>query len=305
LFLLFQLLTTYKPAFWYWEVVECLRKLTLTGVFVVVFRGSLLQITLAVLLMASFTLALCHLRPYAEEDPSGGSRTNALAVVTNAQLVVVFLMSLVLQKATLIPPHGSSSDPLVGMGDDALGVVLIATCASTIVLLGYMVVVDGRKHFSDDGDLATTTNEADTQPAAAATAAVDEPARAAVVIARQEARAAAVEIALAESALGQREKQLEQEEAAKRAESAKAVAAVAAVSDEMKRSTEQGLLQAHEKLFAPKRAALVAEREALLAAVAATGVSNVKAAGEQEPKMRKEARIVPSKHVSKMSKVII
>ena len=128
-------------------MVECARKLTLTGVFVIVLRGSLLQATLAVLLMVAFTLTLCHLRPYAEEH--GDSRTNALAVVTNTQLVIVLQASLVLQAASITPAAGSSNDPLVGLNDGALSAVLILASASSVVVLAYLVYADGRRYLRD------------------------------------------------------------------------------------------------------------------------------------------------------------
>jgi hypothetical protein len=174
-----QLLASYKPEFWYWEVVECARKLTLTGVFVVVLRGSLLQATLAVLLMVAFTLTLCHLSPYTEEH--GDSRTNALAVVTNAQLVIVLQASLVLQAASITPAAGSSNDPLVGLNDGALSAVLILASASSVVVLAYLVYADGRRYLRDgeerEGAGAENTRgaENDVQSTSMKTAEVQQP----------------------------------------------------------------------------------------------------------------------------------
>jgi hypothetical protein len=150
--------------------VECVRKLTLTGVFVVVLRGSLLQATLAVLLMVAFTLALCHLRPYAEEH--GNSRTNALAVVTNTQLVIVLQASLVLQAASIAsvtPAAGSSNDPLVGLGDGALSAVLILASASSLVVLACLVFADGRQYFRDGEDREGAENTGDAEDGAQST----------------------------------------------------------------------------------------------------------------------------------------
>jgi hypothetical protein len=130
--------------------------------------------------MVAFTLTLCHLRPYTEEN--GNSRTNALAVVTNTQLVIVLQASLVLQAASITPAAGSSNDPLVGLGDGALSAVLILASASSLVVLACLVFADGRQYFRDveereaagtentggaeDGAQSTSMKTALVQPAA-------------------------------------------------------------------------------------------------------------------------------------------
>jgi hypothetical protein len=127
----------------------------------------------------------------------------------------------------------------------------------------------GRKAQAEVRDASAALAEEEAKVEAAAVAAAAEAsARAAAAAARLAAAAAAAEVAAAEALLVQREHALQREEEVKRADIAKAVEAVAAISDEMKRDTERGLLQAHERKFAPKRAALAAEREAQLPAVA-------------------------------------
>jgi hypothetical protein len=132
---------------------------------------------------------------------------------------------------------------------------------------------------------------------AAEVARASEAAGAAAAKVRQEADAAAARVAAAERALAQREARLRDEEVAKCAESAKAVQAVAAVSDAMKHSTACGLAEAHERTFAPKRAALAAEREAGLAAVAEV------ASKEQAAKAREAAAAAAAAEAAEAGKV--
>ena len=135
---------SYKPEFWYWEVVELVRKLVLTGVFVVVLHGSLAQLAMATLVMAAFTLAVAYLEPYAEKHP--GDRMGAIAVFTHAQLFAVFFMSLVLKAVANAGTDGkhAANSFAVGLDNGMLGGLLIFTCVSTLIMLGYSVYTDGK-----------------------------------------------------------------------------------------------------------------------------------------------------------------
>ena len=115
--------------------------------FVIILHGSLLQIVLAALIMAAFTLAMCHLQPYKEAYP--GDHTGIMAVCTHVQLFVVFFLSLVLKAAAAGKTCNDQETKvtLAGLNNDALAGVLIATCASTVVMLGYFIVTDDIRHF--------------------------------------------------------------------------------------------------------------------------------------------------------------
>ena len=138
---------SYKPEFWYWEVVELVRKLVLTGVFVVVLHGSLAQLAMATLVMAAFTLAVAYLEPYAEKHP--GDRVGAIAVFTHAQLFAVFFMSLVLKAVANAGTDGkhAANNFAVGLDNGMLGGLLIFTCVSTLIMLGYSVYTDDLRHY--------------------------------------------------------------------------------------------------------------------------------------------------------------
>jgi hypothetical protein len=57
---------TYTPQMYYWEVVECMRRLLLTGAIVFIKPGTRAQVTVAcILAMVSLTIAL-HCRPHAD-----------------------------------------------------------------------------------------------------------------------------------------------------------------------------------------------------------------------------------------------
>jgi alpha-tubulin suppressor-like RCC1 family protein len=89
----------YKPAYWYWEAVELLRKLVLTGFAVLWLPGTLMQIITAMFvgLFGSLTIARCQ--PYCGHAHEGGGAAEQQknAAVTNSfalQSVVMTFLSL-------------------------------------------------------------------------------------------------------------------------------------------------------------------------------------------------------------------
>jgi hypothetical protein len=85
------LIGDYKPEFWYWEVVELLRKLMLSGILSLVGRGSIAQATLGTTI--TFVFFALHLRVM----PYKSVTLNFTKAVSEVQLFVVLLMSVLLQ----------------------------------------------------------------------------------------------------------------------------------------------------------------------------------------------------------------
>ena len=81
----------YKPEYWYWEVVELLRKLLLSGILSLVNRGSIAQATFGT--MISFVFFALHVRLL----PYRSSALNNTKAVSELQLFVVLLTSVILQ----------------------------------------------------------------------------------------------------------------------------------------------------------------------------------------------------------------
>ena len=77
----------YKPEFWYFETVETVRRLAMTGLFSIIASGSFTQLSVGLLFSFAHTLAIGILRPYNE------MRDNLLSILSGCQLVLVFMSS--------------------------------------------------------------------------------------------------------------------------------------------------------------------------------------------------------------------
>ena len=60
----------YKFEFWYWECVECVRRLSLTGLLVFMYPGSEKQVLLAMLICFFWMLIYSNIQPYLESSYS-------------------------------------------------------------------------------------------------------------------------------------------------------------------------------------------------------------------------------------------
>eukprot|EP00937_MAST-01D_sp_MAST-1D-sp2_P003428 g3428.t1 len=115
----------YRAELWYWEVVECCRKLTLTGVALFFGeQGSLIQVGVALLLAVGYTIVLVKLQPYAL--PSD----NALAQLANAGVFLTLFASLLLKVKTAFVSTGRFG---LGYTEDGLGYLLVVVAVIMIV----------------------------------------------------------------------------------------------------------------------------------------------------------------------------
>jgi serine/threonine protein kinase len=91
----------YKPHFFYFEIVEFLRKFALTGILMTVTtRGSAAQIVLGIVIALFFWGLNCIVQPYA--DP----RTNFFRILADSSLVITLLIILVLHFKTHLYDEG-------------------------------------------------------------------------------------------------------------------------------------------------------------------------------------------------------
>eukprot|EP00937_MAST-01D_sp_MAST-1D-sp2_P000024 g24.t1 len=116
----------YKPQFWYWEVIECFRKLT----------GSLLQTAVSVGLMMLYIPVLIYAQPYAL--PSD----NHVAQLVNVGLVFVLFSSLLLKVETSFESTGRFE---LGYSEETLGALLIAVAIVVLVVWCFAFVYDVRR----------------------------------------------------------------------------------------------------------------------------------------------------------------
>ena len=77
----------YLPEFWYWEIVETVRRLLMTGVLSIIKPGTYTQLSAGLIFAFVHTLYLGISKPYAE------TRDNAIAILGGCQLFFVFLSS--------------------------------------------------------------------------------------------------------------------------------------------------------------------------------------------------------------------
>lgn len=82
------LFDVYKPQFWYWEVIETIYRLCLTGVLVLINQGSSLQIIMGLLFSLLFIRVYESCCPYEDE---------ILQQIKNISLVSTFFCLLVLR----------------------------------------------------------------------------------------------------------------------------------------------------------------------------------------------------------------
>ena len=79
------LFEAYKPEFWYFEVVETLRRLSMTGLLSTIRPGSYTQLSAGLLMGIAYVVGVSNLHPYVEQ------RDNIVAILTGCQLILVFM----------------------------------------------------------------------------------------------------------------------------------------------------------------------------------------------------------------------
>lgn len=127
---------SYEPDLWYWEVVETVHRLMLTGLLVIIGRGSGAQIVIGSI-FALFYLKLCDVyRPYIDQE------AQTLREICQWQIFLLFFWSIVL-KAEFNSVHSV-----------ALEVLLVLTIVSNLVI---DFVLSVRNHYREK-DAASDCN---------------------------------------------------------------------------------------------------------------------------------------------------
>jgi hypothetical protein len=81
----------YKPHLWYWEVVETISRLMLTGVLVLIAQGSAIQIVIGVIFSITIMLVHNYVVPYTDSDLQRARR------ISHWQICGLFFISLLLK----------------------------------------------------------------------------------------------------------------------------------------------------------------------------------------------------------------
>jgi hypothetical protein len=126
----------YKPKYFYWEVLECLRKLLLTGVAVTILPGSLIQSVLSLGVIVVYAVAVAHFKPYRI------ARDNALALVLYSMLAVTLFIGLLLKVKDGYENSGKYED---GFSAASMTCVLVGTIVGVLVAGIGAVVYDTRR----------------------------------------------------------------------------------------------------------------------------------------------------------------
>jgi hypothetical protein len=88
----------YKPQYWYFEVIETLRRLMLTGFLTVIYPSSTKQLVVGIFINLYFLTLYTFLRPYNEEE------LQFCSFLGQCQLIMIFFISILLREKVDINP---------------------------------------------------------------------------------------------------------------------------------------------------------------------------------------------------------
>jgi hypothetical protein len=110
----------YKTEYFYWDVLECMRKLLLTGIAVLFVPGSMIQAAGSVAVIGIYTVAIASLKPYEK------ARDNSLAILLYAMQGTTMFAGLLLKMKDGYESSGKyddgfSTESMVAVGSDFHG----------------------------------------------------------------------------------------------------------------------------------------------------------------------------------------
>ena len=109
----------YQPEYYYWEVIELMRKLALSGLIGLVGRGTVAQCVLASMMAFGFFGLSLRCRPFAK------TTLNTVKLVSEFQIFGVLLCCVVLQ----VNAMGLENERI---GEDGYGIALVTFCTMII-----------------------------------------------------------------------------------------------------------------------------------------------------------------------------
>jgi hypothetical protein len=122
----------YKPQYYWWEALEIVRKLLLTGVLVQFQKGSLIQTVMAIVIIVLHMLLLAHFKPYKRP------RDGAVSLFVYAMLLAVFFGALLLSAQAALPEEHVLRR---GISTTTVAVVLIFSVLS-VFFVAVVIAVD-------------------------------------------------------------------------------------------------------------------------------------------------------------------
>ena len=130
----------YHSVYFFWELIEALKKLLLVGVMSVVMPGEISQLLMSVVITQIFLIALLVAKPYKQAGE------NVVALASGASLTIFLLFALVLKFQTLID---AVKDSLTGklarffsIDTGTNAALLITSSLGSLVLVAAMIVIE-------------------------------------------------------------------------------------------------------------------------------------------------------------------
>jgi hypothetical protein len=131
---------TYKPALYYWEVVECIRRLLLTGTMVFIFPNTTAQPAIACLLAASAVVLVLWWKPHA--DSMDASIYVLGAIIVFLSVFLSLLVKIQADAAAAVAVfHGTKTYTATLI---ALNVLMVLAAFAQLVLVGKRALVAQR-----------------------------------------------------------------------------------------------------------------------------------------------------------------
>jgi hypothetical protein len=118
----------YREEFFFWEVIECLRKLALTGFAVFFGPGSMMQLALAIMLTMAYMITLASFNPYKADEGC-----NSLSRIEQAVLFLV-LLEMAMVKYVITAEAIPNPAYAAGMDLALLNVALVLTQSSVAIV---------------------------------------------------------------------------------------------------------------------------------------------------------------------------
>ena len=112
----------YKPEFWYWECIECVRRLSLTGLLVFMYPGSEKQVLLAMLICFFWMIIYSIIQPHLELSHSFFMMSSQWGILL--QLYAIYL---------IINESFRGASELVGVFGVLIGLAVFVLCVSSIL----------------------------------------------------------------------------------------------------------------------------------------------------------------------------
>lgn len=110
----------YKPEYWWWEVLETARRLSMTGLLSTIAPGTMTQLSAGLLMATGSTVGLAWARPYEE------LRDNVVATLSGCVLVLVFIAAILTKSVNTLDESNYDSS--------GIGSILIACYIFCVVL---------------------------------------------------------------------------------------------------------------------------------------------------------------------------